>query len=503
MPTARAQRKRLGRAGASATFCLLLVGGPSLPAEDLTLDAYVERVRDTHPFFAKEDLAGDIERQRQQGLLGAEDWSVFAEPSYDDRELPALSFGAPDRVRNAKLRAGLDRAFWATGGRMDLAYEYDDLRQDVPDAGFTLPTGERLDLAGPGRAYRNSVSLGYVQPLLRNRGGGLSRLEYDLQGYTAELSELQAMERQEEFILLQALRYLDWVLLHEDRHIAARRLDLAREEMAQTERKLEASLVEKVDLFRARDAVIQAEQGLRQVEAALAAVSAALAAQAGWDDIGERRPAFDLHARPPLPDQTTARKRLRDAGRSVRLLHVQLLQLDRERSALLDARRADLDLSVAGTLADGDERAGRAADFDLPGANVALRFRRAVQQRSVRADLQRVELERLQTEQALESVRLQQDAELRSLLARLEALAPVLDLGEEQVRTAAEKTREELRLYEQGRVQLTFVIQSRDDEVRAQGNYARNAAEYHALFQQVRALLDELLPDPEANDERP
>ena len=42
--------------------------------------------------------------------------------------------------------------------------------------------------------------------------------------------------------------------------------------------------------------------------------------------------------------------------------------------------------------------------------------------------------------------------------------------------------------------ELTFVIQSRDQEAVAQLLYARNAAEYHVLWLQYRALTDELLP---------
>jgi len=54
-----------------------------------------------------------------------------------------------------------------------------------------------------------------------------------------------------------------------------------------------------------------------------------------------------------------------------------------------------------------------------------------------------------------------------------------------------------LKLYNQGRGDLTFVIQSRDNEENAKLTYAQNSTLYHKLILQYRSLLDELLPSPQ------
>ncbi len=80
-----------------------------------------------------------------------------------------------------------------------------------------------------------------------------------------------------------------------------------------------------------------------------------------------------------------------------------------------------------------------------------------------------------------------------NLLIQIVELEKVLELNQEQIKSAREKTTEEIKLYNQGRSQLTFVIQSRDNEENAKLLYAENASLYHTLLLQYHALLDELL----------
>ncbi|MFQ5823388.1 MAG: hypothetical protein ACE5JB_04970 [bacterium] len=69
----------------------------------------------------------------------------------------------------------------------------------------------------------------------------------------------------------------------------------------------------------------------------------------------------------------------------------------------------------------------------------------------------------------------------------------VLTLNQEQIESAKAKTEEELKLYNQGRGELTFVIQSQDSEQNAKFTYAGNAPTYHKLLIEYRALMNQLL----------
>jgi outer membrane protein TolC len=98
-------------------------------------------------------------------------------------------------------------------------------------------------------------------PLLRNRGGQLDRLDYDLAAFDVDLAAVNATENQESFLLDVSMKYLDWVLADEQRRIARERLDLAEEELERTRRKRRSHLVEEADVLRAEDAVQVARLG--------------------------------------------------------------------------------------------------------------------------------------------------------------------------------------------------------------------------------------------------
>ena len=83
---------------------------------------------------------------------------------------------------------------------------------------------------------------------------------------------------------------------------------------------------------------------------------------------------------------------------------------------------------------------------------------------------------------------------MTNIYIQIQELERVLALNQEQIESAKAKTGEELKLYNQGRGELTFVIQSQDSEQNAKLTYAQNGLTYHRLIVAYRALLDELLP---------
>jgi hypothetical protein len=68
----------------------------------------------------------------------------------------------------------------------------------------------------------------------------------------------------------------------------------------------------------------------------------------------------------------------------------------------------------------------------------------------------------------------------------------IMELNRTQIQTAEKKTEQELELYNKGKSQLNFVIQSRDNEENARLRYAENAVRYHQMIMQYRELTDRL-----------
>ena len=84
------------------------------------------------------------------------------------------------------------------------------------------------------------------------------------------------------------------------------------------------------------------------------------------------------------------------------------------------------------------------------------------------------------------------DSNLRALMIQILEMERILELNRELIKSAQERTKEELKLYNQGRGELNFVIQARDNEKNAKLSYASNAVSYQKLVLQYRALMDEL-----------
>ena len=98
-----------------------------------------------------------------------------------------------------------------------------------------------------------------------------------------------------------------------------------------------------------------------------------------------------------------------------------------------------------------------------------------------------------QIQMQLEEISLDLASAVTNIYIQVEELEKVLTLNQEQIQSAKRKTEEELKLYNQGRGELTFVIQSRDSEQNAKLRYAQNAVTYHKLLIEYRAIMDQLL----------
>ena len=69
----------------------------------------------------------------------------------------------------------------------------------------------------------------------------------------------------------------------------------------------------------------------------------------------------------------------------------------------------------------------------------------------------------------------------------------VLEFNQNQIESARERTPEELKVYKEGHGDMTFVIQSQDNEANARLTYLENSVTYHKLVLQYKSFLDQLL----------
>ncbi|MBN1211850.1 MAG: TolC family protein [candidate division Zixibacteria bacterium] len=462
-------------------------------AQTITLDEFLQAVKTTHPLIGRESLTPEIEATNRARALSARNWSVSAEQSFVHTKPISTSPFSPTRVDEIGLRASFQRSLWSTGGRLSVGWQSNFSDQNLP--GISLPGdgGSATISTGLSRLYENSMSLNYTQPLLKNYGGKLDRLDYELTDYMVAAGRLQALENQEDFLLDLGNRFLDWVLLEEKKIIAEERLRLANDELDHTREKRKANLVDEVDVLRSEDAVRQARQNLVLLETQLKAKKAELAVLAGLSNLTDMTTDYDIYRQMELPSPAEAYELLKPQSRLLKTIDLQKQQLTRLRGGYTETSRPNLDLGLGVGLKGGDDDFGNALELTKPDFTVLLSFTHQLGGNAAKADIARTDLQLRQLKLQYETVSLQLESTLHNRLVQLIELEKVLALNREQMESAAKKTAEELNLYEQGRGELTFVIQSQDNEQNARLIYAENAAGYHKLLLQYLALTDRLL----------
>ena len=172
-----------------------------------------------------------------------------ARPYYAHVENTTISSLTPHEIDSFGIGTAIERKFWRTGGLLSFTYDYTRSDQDVND--FVIP-GIATIPGESGVFHDNGVAATYSHPFLQNKGGVLSRLGYELQGYSVKAVNVNILENQESFLLEVGDSFIDGVLLVEQRRILYKRLELAKEELERTSRKRKQNLVDEVDVLRAR-----------------------------------------------------------------------------------------------------------------------------------------------------------------------------------------------------------------------------------------------------------
>jgi outer membrane protein TolC len=472
-----------------------------LKAQTITLDEFLNQLQQTHPLFEKERLTLQIDKEEQEGYLGAQDWLISAGPYYTRlNPLPPGSF-TPESVDQINVGAVAQRTFWKTGGRLSFSWS-SDLTDQIGLKDIVLPLGDLTgnpeipDMVfetGPSKYYQNALAVSYTHPLLKNRGGFLDRLQYDLKQFDIDFSEVQVVENQEGFLAMAAGKYLDWVLLTEQKQIIKDRLNLTEDELARTKEKREANLVDQVDVLRAEDAVRIARQNQVLVESRWNALQSELAILSMNSDIFEVDPAFDLDIFVELMTIEEASTYLNENSRPIKVLNVRLNQLKYARRGYEEILKPELSIIAQVNSKNLAEDLGESLKLTKNDAYIGLQFSVPLKNRTAKSQITQSDLQTKQLEMELLDLSLTLTSTLINIYIQIEEMEEVLRLNEEQIQSAKRRTDEELKLYNQGRGDMTFVIQSQDSEENSKLTYAFNAVTYHKLIVAYRSLMDQLL----------
>lgn len=183
---------------------------------------------------------------------------------------------------------------------------------------------------------------------------------------------------------------------------------------------------------------------------------------------------------------------MKNDSRLLKTIGIKLDQLAVWRGGFVNEQQADLTLVAQLGFKRADESFGKSLLVDKPDARIGLRLGFPLGNRTAKSKVVRTDLQVLQLEKRYEELTLDLISAVANVHTRIVELDRVLDLNREQIESARRRTEQEQKLYNQGRGELTIVIQSRDSEQAAQLIYASNALTYHKLLLKHRELTDQL-----------
>ncbi len=479
-------------------FAFLLAGfvKPSL-AEDLSLDVFLETLKREHPFVESQLASGRVAEFERDSELGGRDWKFDASLGYGYREPSELGLAVSESHTDFGLDASLSREIWETGGEFSVSIfdRFENTRSQVaaqPELGISSSAFFVPDF------YQKGVFLGYNQPLLKNRGGTLNTVQYELKNFDSLLAKVRSAETSESFLLEAARLYLSWAELEAKKRILKKRVKLSGSQLNQTRRMTDAGVKENEDLFRSEESFWAIKKNLALVEANSLGLQEQIGVLLGRKSGDGLRVKFDLLTK--VQDRTVEelRSKLTKQSRVLKLLNLNKERILREIESKEEEDAHDLDLELRAGLTEGEESYFSAFEVEKPDISASLNYSRTLGGTSNKADLARLAARKLQVEKEYQS-------ELNQLLARASSLAKqltkygeVIDANRKQLSSAVNRTRSEQKVYKQGRGELNFVIQSQDSEQTARFQLFELGAAYQSLNLELEALVDELFVVDEA-----
>ena len=462
----------------------------NLSGETVSLEDFLDLVKTNHPLIVEENLTPEIETERRFRYTTSRDWVLGGQASlYHSKPISTGSF-TPSTLDIVGVSASLSRSLWSTGGHLDLGWYTDYTEQTLPSLSFPGSGGSEAITTGFPRLYEHTLSLSFTKSILRNYGGQLNRLDYDLAEYTVDISRLQAIENQEQFLLEIALTFVDWALLEEQKKIMDQRLQLAQDQLELTTEKRRANLVDEVDVLRSEDAVRAARQNAFLLDSRSRAKQAELAVLAQTDSIRQLRPDYNLYQLVTYPSFSEAIVTLEHNSRALKILEARHEQLQKLQGGFDESEKPNLDFNVGLAMKGGDNSLGNSLELTKPDFFLSLMFTQPLGARAARSNVYQTKLELQQNQVRYQRILLDLKSRLDALMIQLTDFEEILRLNQQEIESAQQKSEEELRLYNQGRGELTFVIQARDNMQNARLLYSENAAGYHRLYLQYLALSD-------------
>jgi hypothetical protein len=444
---------------------------------EMTITAIFERLKINHPQFTRDSKTLEAEIQKKHILQASHPWYFFTTPynnyygsgtaqqyKAETADLLGIKFG----IANHKLD---------TGGSLDVSFS----------SQMEFLTNPAADV--PPFSYKNTLEIEYLQPLLNNTYVEQKKYSIIEQDFEKSIISLLIKEKQKQLYFQAAELFIYWLYLSEVREIIEERVDIAGDLYERVKQLYNSDLIDKIDIIRSEDSLRSAELLYSQSLIQLAAVVKHLTLLTNLEISEETIPVFSIDEI-PVVQVTDIFSIIFNESTTTKIIDIKIKKIKEKIKYLEISKSLSSTMNIKGGIS------GKNPDFlnsftELrPDASVYLGFEVPLDNKYIDEEIKLIRIQIEELEENKKTYRLNLQARFDTIISYCESYKETFHFNKEFIQSAITKTREEIKIYNQGRGQLTFVLQSRDDEEKAKISYAENLYKARKSFLEYLFLFD-------------
>ena len=423
----------------------------STNAMAMTQIEFVDRLKNTHPFFTQQGLEKQSSQLDYVASTANQDWVLGSSIDSENKLNKQISSGSITATHKLVK----------TGADVSISKSWSDISSKT-----TALTSDKF-------------LVNYTLPLLKNVNGVNDRLLTDLSSVKTDITSLKLEQSEEAFVLAQLFKLVDLSHAQQQFSLTSSRLELAEKELKLVKDKFSQSVVDKVDVLLQEDAYqrayqkhLQAEQDLDLLKQELA-ITLDMPAQSMSSE-------FDLYQL-YQSNLGNLRKHLQVNTTEMKVAKLEQELLTRQLKSDKNNTELKLDLNLG---------AGRDID-DI--WNVGLGLSYPLGNTKAKSALGKTQIEITKAKENTAELLLKLTIQASVLDKKVDHLAKLLNSYQARIEIAKSRAQEEKRRYELGNSPVSFVISAQNNVQEVRSSYAQAALKYQKSVLEFQAAVDQLL----------
>jgi outer membrane protein len=423
----------------------------STNATAMTQIEFIDRLKNTHPFFTQQGLEKQSSQLDYVASTANQDWVLGSSIDSENKLNKQISSGSISATHKM-VDSGAD---------VSISKSWSDISSKT-----TALTSDKF-------------LVNYTLPLLKNVNGVNDRLLTDLSSIKTDITSLKLEQSEEAFVLTQLFKLVDLSHAQQQFSLTSSRLELAEKELKLVKDKFSQSVVDKVDVLLQEDAYqrayqqhLQAEQDLDLLKQELA-ITLNMSAQSMSSE-------FDLYQL-YQSNLGNLRKHLQVNTTEMKVAKLEQELLTRQLKSDKNNTELKLDLNLG---------AGRDID-DI--WNVGLGLSYPLGNTKAKSALGKTQIEITKAKENTAELLLKLTIQASVLDKKVDHLAKLLNSYQARIEIAKSRAQEEKRRYELGNSPVSFVISAQNNVQEVRSSYAQAALKYQKSVLEFQAAVDQLL----------